>query len=207
MRDPRFLPFAGKFQPDLYRHSYGFLSEMHKTELSTLKENLKRAKKMLASSPRDQREEREREVAKLEQAVKRGESNVNRDKRGQVEQDALQKAKREEKEKRKAGKGAWHMKECKAELLFWAAACPLIDLTCTTAEKRKLMTRARYDALAAEGGKRAVRKVIEKKRKKIGQKEKKSRPFDSKPRPSGKRSFEGNGDGEGDGRRKRIRTQ
>lgn len=90
---------------------------MHKTELSTLKENLKRAKKMLASSPRDQREEREEEVARLEQAVKRAESSVNRDKREQVEQDALQKVKEEEKEKRKAGKGAWHMKDSKVEFL------------------------------------------------------------------------------------------
>lgn len=72
---------------------------------------------MLASSPRDQREEREQEVAKLEQAVKRAESNVNRDKREQIEQDALGKAKQEEKEKRKAGKGAWHMKDCKAKFL------------------------------------------------------------------------------------------
>ena len=74
---------------------------------------------MIASSPRDQREEREQEVAKLEQAVKRAESNVNRDKSEQIEQGALQKAKQEEKEKRKAGKGAWHMKECKAEFLLW----------------------------------------------------------------------------------------
>ena len=92
---------------------------MHKTELSTLKENLKRAKKMLVSSPRDQREEREQEVAKLEQAVKRAESNVNRDKREQIEQNALQKAKREEKGKREGGKGAWHMKECKTGFLLW----------------------------------------------------------------------------------------
>ena len=119
MRDPRFLPFTGKLQPDLYRQSYGFISELHKTELSTLKENLRRAKKMLGSSPRDQREEREQEVAKLEQAVKRAESNVNRGKREQVEQDALQKVKQEEKEKRKVGKGAWHMKECKTESLIW----------------------------------------------------------------------------------------
>jgi len=90
---------------------------MHKTELSTLKENLKRAKKMLASSSRDQREEREQEVAKLEQAIKRAESNVNRDKREQIEQDALREAKQEEEEKRKAGKGAWHMKDSKAKVL------------------------------------------------------------------------------------------
>ena len=72
---------------------------------------------MLISSPRDQREEREYEIAKLEQAVKRGESNVNRDKREQIEHDALQKAKQDEKEKRKAGKGAWHMKDGKNKSL------------------------------------------------------------------------------------------
>ena len=115
VRDPRFLPFTGKLQPQLYRQSYDFLTDMHKTELTTLKENLKRAKKMLASSPRNQREEREQEVAKLEQAIKRAESNVNRDRREQIEQDALRKVKHEEKEKRQAGKGAWHMKDCKAE--------------------------------------------------------------------------------------------
>ncbi|KAF9651889.1 DUF947-domain-containing protein, partial [Thelephora ganbajun] len=157
LRDPRFLPFIGKLQPQLYRQSYGFLADMHRTELSTLKESLKRAKKMLAYSPRDQREEREREVGKLEQAVKRTESNVNRDKRERIEEDALRKVKQEEKEKRKTGKGAWHMKD---------------------SERRKVLVKARYDALAAEGGKRAVRKAIEKKQKKIGQKEKKNRPFE-----------------------------
>ena len=68
---------------------------------------------MLASSPHNQREGREQEVARLEQAVKRAESNVNRDRREQIEQDALGQAKQEEKEKRKEGKGAWHMKDCK----------------------------------------------------------------------------------------------
>ena len=83
-------------------------------------------------------------------------------------------------------------------------------LYCAIAEKRKLLVKARYDALAAEGGKRAVRKAIEKKQKKIGQKEKKSRPLDSKPPPPRKRSFEGNDNRDregGRGRRKRIRTQ
>lgn len=87
-------------------------------------------------------------------------------------------------------------------------ACPLIYSPYTIAEKRKLLTKAKYDALATEGGKRAVKKAIEKKMKKIGQKEKKSRPFDSRPLPSRKRSFEGNGEiGEGGRRRKQIRTR
>ena len=37
--------------------------------------------------------------------------------------------------------------------------------------------RARYEALAAEGGKRAVKKAIEKKQTKLSQREKKSRPL------------------------------
>ena len=45
------------------------------------------------------------------------------------------------------------------------------------ADKKKLILKARYEAMAAEGGKRAVKKAIEKKQKKISQKETKSRPF------------------------------
>jgi len=45
------------------------------------------------------------------------------------------------------------------------------------ADKKRLLVRARYAALAVHGGDRAVKKAIERKQKKIGQKEKKSRPF------------------------------
>jgi len=37
--------------------------------------------------------------------------------------------------------------------------------------------KARYEALAKEGGQRAVKKAIEKKQKKVSQKEKRSRPY------------------------------
>lgn len=37
--------------------------------------------------------------------------------------------------------------------------------------------KARYEEIASTGGKRAVKKAIEKKQKKISRKEKKSRPF------------------------------
>jgi ribosomal RNA-processing protein 36 len=45
------------------------------------------------------------------------------------------------------------------------------------AEKKELLMKARYDAIASSGGKRAVKKAIEKKQKKQSQKEKRSRPF------------------------------
>jgi len=46
-----------------------------------------------------------------------------------------------------------------------------------TADKKELLMKARYEEIASTGGKRAVKKAIEKKQKKISQKEKKSRPF------------------------------
>ncbi|KII93750.1 hypothetical protein PLICRDRAFT_171465 [Plicaturopsis crispa FD-325 SS-3] len=155
-RDPRFLPLAGEFSSQKFQNQYGFLADLHSNELKALRENLKQARKLLASSPRDLRAERENEVNRLDMAVKRAESTVNRDKREKVEREALSRVEKEEHEKRKQGKGGWWMKD---------------------SDKKDLLVRARYEALAASGGKGAVKKAIEKKQKKIGQKEKKSRPF------------------------------
>ncbi|KIY64194.1 DUF947-domain-containing protein [Cylindrobasidium torrendii FP15055 ss-10] len=155
-RDPRFVALTGEFSPEKFTQNYAFLTDSHKTELSTLRENLKRARKLVINSPKHLRAEREGEVSRLEFAVKRAESEVNKDRRLKVERDALSKLKKEEKDKREQGKGSWYMKD---------------------AEKKKFMIKARYDALADSGGQRAVKKAIEKKQKKIAQKEKKSRPF------------------------------
>lgn len=111
-RDPRFLHIAGEFDPSRFRTQYGFLSELHQDELKTLKDNLKRARKLLTTSPRDLRHEREQEVQQLERAVKRAESTVNRDRREKIEESALSKVKKAEREKREKGKGAWFMKDC-----------------------------------------------------------------------------------------------
>lgn len=112
-RDPRFLTTAGEFAEDKFQKQYAFLTDAHKTELRTLREHLKRARKFLASSPREHREEREQEVYRLEQAVKRMESLVNKDRLDQVAHEALGKVTKEEKAKRKQGKGGWWMKEGK----------------------------------------------------------------------------------------------
>lgn len=105
------MPLAGQFSEERFRQGYSFLAESHIRELDTLRDNLKRARKMLASSPRDLFEERAEEVQRLEQAVKRTESLVNQDKRNKIEQEALAQAKKDEREKRKQGKGEWHMKK------------------------------------------------------------------------------------------------
>ena len=104
---------TGEFDSKRFQKQYGFLSNLHSDELKTLRDNLKRARKLLTNSPRDLREEREQEVQRLEHAVKRAESTVNKDRQEKVNQEALSKVAREEKERRKQGKGAWYLKSCK----------------------------------------------------------------------------------------------
>jgi len=58
-------------------------------------------------------------------------------------------------------------------------------LTKFLAAKKELLMRARYDALATSGGKSAVKKSIEKKQRKITQKEKRLRPLPKERGPEG----------------------
>ncbi|KZT02652.1 uncharacterized protein LAESUDRAFT_729892 [Laetiporus sulphureus 93-53] len=185
-RDPRFLPLTGEFSAKRFQSQYGFLAGMHTEEMKALKGNLKRARELLFSSPRNLREEREKEVQRLERAFKRAESMVNKDRRGKVEEEALDRAAKEEKEKRKAGKGAWHMKN---------------------SNKKELLMRAKYEALAASGGRSAVRKAIEKKQKKETQKEKKRRPFAPGPAQGVERKRSNTGSGDGGPRNSKRRRE
>jgi ribosomal RNA-processing protein 36 len=111
------LALAGEFSNRKFQEQYSFLTDKHSAELKTLRENLKRARKLLTSSPRDLREERQQEVSRLELTVKRAESSVNQDRREMTEQKALSQVAKEEREKRKTGKGGWWMKECRALFL------------------------------------------------------------------------------------------
>lgn len=127
-RDPRFLFAAGEFRADKYQDNYGFLAEIHGNELKTLRENLKRARKMLDNAPRDLRDEYEAEVERLELAVKRAESIVNRERADKVQREALQKVSKGENEKRKQGKGSWYLKKCKSKHLFEAVLLMCYEL-------------------------------------------------------------------------------
>lgn len=128
------------------------------------------------------REERAAEVTRLERALKRTESAVDRSKREKRSREALARAKREEREKQEKGKGGWYMKECTFSYLH-SRSINQIHLTfypSSTAEKRQLVAKARFEDLAASGGKQAVKKAIEKRKLKLSQKEKRERP-DGKP--------------------------
>jgi ribosomal RNA-processing protein 36 len=172
-RDPRFLATAGEFSTEKFSKSYSFLADKHKTELATLRETLKQARKLLASSPRDLRIERENEVYRLEQAIKRAESMVNKDRLDQVQRDALGKAKKDEELKRQQGKGKWFLKKGMHYITDYSG--DRFDMC--VAEQRQLMMQARYEALAKEGGAQAVKKAMLKRQKKVSQSEKRSRPY------------------------------
>ncbi|KAI6129809.1 hypothetical protein EDD16DRAFT_1544282 [Pisolithus croceorrhizus] len=126
------------------------------------------ARKLLANSPRDLRPAREEEVKRLEMKRERVES------RGIAEGDARLKSRRGNRVK-----GAWFMKRCASRLLhlFFSFRRGSGCVWPHASEKKDLLNKARYDAIAASGGSQAVKKAIEKKQKKISQKEKKSRPF------------------------------
>jgi hypothetical protein len=116
-RDPRFSDLSGNLSVDHFRSHYNFLPDLHTGELSTLKQTLARARKLLISSPAHLREEREEEVNRLELAVKRAESTVNRERREEAERQALGKLSQEEREKRKSGKRGWWLKDGASPLL------------------------------------------------------------------------------------------
>lgn len=107
------MSVAGEFKADKFQQNYGFLTEIHNNELKTLRDNLKRARKMLDNAPRHLRADYEAEVQRLELAVKRTESIVNKERMDRIQQEALRKVSKDEREKRKEGKGNWYLKKCK----------------------------------------------------------------------------------------------
>jgi len=110
VRDPRFSQLSGEFDAAKFRNHYDFLSDMRKGELTALRDNLKRARKLVVSSPRHLRPEREAEVERLTLAAKRAESSINKDKRERVQQEALSAMTKEERNKRQQGKKAFWLK-------------------------------------------------------------------------------------------------
>ncbi|KAI5449389.1 rRNA biogenesis protein rrp36 [Naganishia albida] len=179
-RDPRFGSLsAGVQDPNLTAQSYSFVSGMMSDEYNTLKSALREALKRERSAPWAEQAQRVAEREEIEVRLHRARSAYERYQREQREKKVLQEVKKEERAKQAEGKGEWHMKR---------------------ADKKDLLLKARFQALEQEGGKRKVKKAIEKKQKKIAGKEKKSRPF---ARGQGGAGGGGGGDG---GERKRRRV-
>lgn len=176
---------SGTFSEETFTQSYSFITSIQQSEVAELRTSLSRARKLLASSPIHLREERAAEVTRLERALKRTESNVEHASRDKRKREALAAAKREEMKKREAGKGTWYMKDCAYHTLTCSRELFFLMLSyCSIAEKRKVITEAKFKDLAKEGS-GAVRKAIAKRQLKISQKEKRSRP-DGKGRGGGR---------------------
>ncbi|ODN98101.1 hypothetical protein I350_07743 [Cryptococcus amylolentus CBS 6273] len=156
-RDPRFSSLsAGHANADLHHKSYSFLPSLLKEELVSLKAQVAAAKKAEKQCSLRDKPQRVEERERLEEEMGRVRTRLARGEKEELERETLAKAKREEREKRESGKGAWYMKK---------------------GEKRDLLLKARFEDLEKSGGKTAVKKLVERKRKKIAGKEKKSRPF------------------------------
>ncbi|BEI84963.1 hypothetical protein CcaverHIS002_0503640 [Cutaneotrichosporon cavernicola] len=156
-RDPRFSSIsAEKANADVHAKRYAFVPELLDAEVKSLYTQVVAAKKAekackLVDKPRftEAREEIERELAQVR-------TRLDRARTEQREREVLAKLRGEENARRKEGKGAWYLKK---------------------SEKKDLLLQARFEAIEKKGGARAVKKVVEKKRKKVAGKEKKSRPF------------------------------
>ncbi|ODO08497.1 rRNA biogenesis protein RRP36 [Cryptococcus wingfieldii CBS 7118] len=156
-RDPRFSSLsAGHANADLHHKSYSFLPSLLKEELVSLKAQVAAAKKAEKQCSLRDKPQRVEERERLEEEMGRVRTRLARGEKEELERETLAKAKKEEREKRESGKGAWYMKK---------------------GEKRDLLLKARFEDLEKSGGKTAVKKLVERKRKKIAGKEKKSRPF------------------------------
>ncbi|EIW71549.1 hypothetical protein TREMEDRAFT_27647 [Tremella mesenterica DSM 1558] len=162
-RDPRFSSVsAGRVDPHLHSKSYDFLPDLLKDEMAILRTALNTAVKAERNCPWSEKTIRTAERERIERDLGQLRTKMDRTQREARERQVLAEVKREEREKREKGKGAWYLKK---------------------SEKRDLLLKSRYEALEKEGGKGRVKKVLEKKRKKVAQKEKKSRPFAPSKKP------------------------
>ncbi|OXB35921.1 rRNA biogenesis protein RRP36 [Cryptococcus neoformans] len=156
-RDPRFSSVsAGHANADLHSKSYSFLPDLLRQEFSGLKEAVAAAKKAEKNCSWAEKPMKTAERERLEVQMGQVRTKLVRTEKESMEREILAKAKKEEREKRTQGKGAWYMKK---------------------GEKKDLLLKARFETLEKQGGKTAVKKLVEKKRKKLASKEKKSRPF------------------------------
>ncbi|PLW16163.1 hypothetical protein PCANC_19096 [Puccinia coronata f. sp. avenae] len=146
-RDPRFDSLSGAVNEELHSKSFGFLKEERRKEIEQLRETITKVKKSKQKSNLDVVEELEHELRRQEN------KEVQREKM-EREKHALRKWKAEEKEKRKEGKGAFFLKR--------------------KAQKEIILTD-RYQHLSQNKSK--LHKSIERKRKKLDGKDKKSMPL------------------------------
>lgn len=108
MRDPRFDKTAGKFNPQLFKQSYGFVAELQSNELAQHKERLSKLTGLKNLGP-GQLEEK----MKLEKVVQRLSSKMEGDKKKDFKNKIKTDWKKKERELVKNGKTPFFLKKCK----------------------------------------------------------------------------------------------
>ncbi|KAG0141376.1 hypothetical protein CROQUDRAFT_663952 [Cronartium quercuum f. sp. fusiforme G11] len=145
-RDPRFDSLSGAVDPELHQRSYGFLRSQRKAELDELRQAFMIAKKRKTSLP-------EEELRRMEDALKRAENAEVQHEKLEQEREALKKWKASEKVKQQEGKSAFYLKK---------------------KDQKDVILADRFEHLSQD--KRKLQKAMERKRKKVAGKEKKSMP-------------------------------
>lgn len=218
VRDPRFSNLSGpEVNSGLFQRSYGFVSDMQSSELSTLKATLSKLRKLeanhagpKATSERAMNIRAERE--QVERTLKREEAKAAERSRRQREREVLGKFKAENEERVKQGGKRFYLKESDKRKMM------LEDKFARLAKGKQRGGAAgdsteQQGALPASSSSKALRKAIDKRRRKNAAKERKSMPFleagrrggggeGSWPIPQRRRS---GGDGGGDGNKRQRR--
>ncbi|KAG8906423.1 hypothetical protein FRB99_006925 [Tulasnella sp. 403] len=153
-RDPRFSSLSGEFSAEKFARSYSFVTDIKKQETSKLRDAVTKASREAKNDPGSER--KQKELDQLRRQLNKAETFLRRTEQQAREKEVLSKAMKLEREKREKGKKPWYMK---------------------ASEKRKLLLESKFEDLATSGGQRMVKKALDKKQRKIAQKEKKSRPF------------------------------
>lgn len=198
-RDPRFSSLSGPaVNAGMFSKSYAFVSDAQSQELSTLRQTLSKLRKLEANNagPRaksqaalDIQAERER----VERTLKREEAKEAERKKRAREQEVLRNFKRENEERVKRGGKQFYLKDSAKRQLF------LQDKFSRLAGKRAGDTNPVKDGPVEASSSKALRKALDKRRKKNAAKERKSMPF----LEAGRRGGEGNGPPTGVPARKR----
>ncbi|EGG06886.1 uncharacterized protein MELLADRAFT_86326 [Melampsora larici-populina 98AG31] len=155
-RDPRFDSLSGAIDPSLHSRSYGFLKTERKLELETLRKTYQKAKSKPGTIS-------EIELKRTEESLRRAENFEIQNDKIEREREALKKWKTEEKAKQQDGKNPFYLKKT------LVSYCDVL-----LEEQKEVILADRFDHLSQD--KRKLQNAVERKRKKVAGKEKKSMP-------------------------------
>lgn len=177
VRDPRFTNLSGpQVNSGLFQRSYGFVKDLQSSELSTLKTTLSKLRKMEANHAGPKatsatavkiREEREA----VERALKREEAKAAERNRRDREKAVMAKFKHENDERVKQGGKRYYLKDSDKKKLL------LEDKFAQLARGRNGKQEGSADCTPATSSSKALRKAVDKRRRKNAAKERKSMPF------------------------------